>query len=178
MTQHKICMQHLIPPVLTDKREGSLVGSKSGCSTKVLPGGAKSFNSIRLVGLSLLINAGRIICIGVGKNSREGQHLLSLSCVNNDLCRPSWITFVILVIAQFFIRMLKVWAALHTLNNNVVQQRRAGFTGDREAGSFSLDFLKIIQKSLSCFNTAPIHLSLCDEAYSGHSAGCPLIYIY
>ena len=55
-------MEDLIYPVLTDKKEGSLVGSKLRCSIKVLPGGAKSFNRIRLIGQSLLITTVRIIC--------------------------------------------------------------------------------------------------------------------
>lgn len=62
MTKHKIYMEDLIYPILTDKKERSLVGSKLRCSIKVLPGGAKSFDCIRLIGMSLLITIVWIIC--------------------------------------------------------------------------------------------------------------------
>ena len=63
-------MEDLISPVLTDKKEGSLVGNKLRCSIKVLPGGAKSFDRIRLVGLSLLITTVWIISHRAGKEHR------------------------------------------------------------------------------------------------------------
>lgn len=56
MTKHKIYMEDLIYSVLTDKKEGSLVGSKLRCSIKVLPGGAKSFERIGLIGLFFVNN--------------------------------------------------------------------------------------------------------------------------
>lgn len=62
MTEHKMYMEDLIYPVLTDKKEGSLVGSKLRCSIKVVPVGAKSFNRVGLTGLSLLITTVRIMC--------------------------------------------------------------------------------------------------------------------
>lgn len=63
-------MEDLIYPVLTDKKEGSLVGSKLRCSIKVLPGGAKSFNRIRRIGLPLLITTVWIICHSARKEDK------------------------------------------------------------------------------------------------------------
>lgn len=75
-------MEDLSYPVLTDKKEGSLVGSKLRCSIKVLPGGAKSFNRIRLIGLSSLITTVRIISYWARK-----EHKGRSACAEPFLCK-------------------------------------------------------------------------------------------
>lgn len=55
----------------------------------------------------------------------------------------------------------------------------ASLAGGGEAGYFCLDFLNRQLKSLRCLNGYFSYTSeTLYEAYTGHSAGCPLIYIY